>query len=159
VTLADGSAHPEPVEGRAEADPLLECTGFSQADLAAVLELIAGTDVTELDLTVAGSRVTLRRPANASASVTPSATPQPSPDSRSLAIASPLVGVFHPAVKIGDTVSHGQIIGAIEALGMPTTVDAPREGTVEELLVPDGSAVEYGQPLLLLRRTEPARSS
>jgi biotin carboxyl carrier protein len=44
------------------------------------------------------------------------------------------------------------VIGAIEALGMPTNVDAPQEGTVEDLLVLDGGPVEYGQPLLLLRR-------
>jgi biotin carboxyl carrier protein len=44
------------------------------------------------------------------------------------------------------------LIGAIEALGMPTSIDAPRSGTVEELLVQDGDAVEYGQALLILRR-------
>ena len=46
----------------------------------------------------------------------------------------------------------GQSIGAIEALGMPTSVDAPQSGTIEDLLVQDGSAVEYGQPLLIMRR-------
>ena len=35
---------------------------------------------------------------------------------------------------------------------MPTTVDAPQSGTVEDLLVQEGSAVEYGQPLLIMRR-------
>ena len=35
---------------------------------------------------------------------------------------------------------------------MPTNVDAPHSGTVEELLVEAGSPVEYGQPLLILRR-------
>jgi acetyl-CoA carboxylase biotin carboxyl carrier protein len=133
------------------ADPLLEYSGFSEADLAAVLDLVAGTEVTELELTVGGSTVTLRRPAHLPSAPGPVA-PVPPAESHSLAIASPLVGIFHPAVEVGDTVSHGQVIGAIEALGMPTSVDAPREGTVEQLLVPDGSPVEYGQPLLLLRR-------
>jgi biotin carboxyl carrier protein len=35
---------------------------------------------------------------------------------------------------------------------MPTSVDAPQSGTVEDLLVQDGSPVEYGQPLIVLRR-------
>jgi biotin carboxyl carrier protein len=69
-----------------------------------------------------------------------------------LAITSPLVGIFHPAVQAGQQVQTGQSIGAIEALGMPTSVDAPQSGTVEDLLVQDGSPVEYGQPLLILRR-------
>ena len=137
-------------------DPLLKCSGFSEADLAAVLDLVAGTDVVELELTVSGSHVTVRRPPQVSTSaVAPSVPAAEALERRPLAIASPLVGVFHPAVKVGDTVSHGQVIGAIEALGMPTSVDAPQEGTVEDLLVSDGSPVEYGQPLLLLRRSTP----
>ena len=79
--------------------------------------------------------------------------PLPLHEPLSLAIASPLVGIFHPSVSVGGTVESGQPIGAVEALGMPTTVDAPHGGTVEELLVTDGSPVEYGQPLLILRRS------
>jgi acetyl-CoA carboxylase biotin carboxyl carrier protein len=138
------------------ADPLLECSGLSEDDLSAVLGIVAGTDVVELDLTVGGSRVTLRRPPHIAASApSAAARSRPALDNTPLAIASPLVGVFHPAVSTGDTVTQGQVIGAIEALGMPTSVDAPQPGTVEQLLVPDGSAVEYGQPLLLLRRAPP----
>jgi biotin carboxyl carrier protein len=35
---------------------------------------------------------------------------------------------------------------------MPTSVEAGQSGIVEALLVQDGSPVEYGQPLLVLRR-------
>jgi acetyl-CoA carboxylase biotin carboxyl carrier protein len=52
----------------------------------------------------------------------------------------------------GETIQSGQAIGAIEALGIPTNVDAPEGGIVEDILVQDGSPVEYGQPLLTLRR-------
>ena len=62
------------------------------------------------------------------------------------------MGIFRPSVASGDVLAAGQSIGAIEALGMPTSVDAPQSGTVEDLLVQDGSPVEYGQPLLILRR-------
>ena len=132
-------------------DPLAECAGLSEAELAEVLALVASTDIVELDLTFGASRLSLRRPPVVSAAA--SAAPAGAlPDTRSLAIASPLVGVFHPSVQVGDVVNAGQVIGAIEALGMPTSVDAPQAGTVEDLLTADGSAVEYGQPLLLLRR-------
>ncbi len=134
---------------------------MSEEDLAAVLDLVAGSDVTELELTIGASRVTLRRSARVAGTAgdASAAAFEPSLEARPLAIASPLVGVFHPAVDVGDTVSHGQVIGAIEALGMPTNVDAPQEGTVVDLLVPDGSPVEYGQPLLVLRRADGSRSS
>ena len=70
-----------------------------------------------------------------------------------LAITSPLVGVFRTVLTVGASVEAGEPIGAVEALGLPTTVDAPHSGTVEDVLVTDGSPVEYGQPLLVLRRT------
>jgi biotin carboxyl carrier protein len=135
-------------------DPVLAYTGISEADLAAVLELVAGTDVVELDLVVGGSKLKVRRPASAPAALEPTLprTVRAALDAGALAVSSPLVGIFHPAVKPGDAVSHGQVIGAIEALGMPTSVDAPQAGTIEELLVQDGAPVEYGQPLLLLRK-------
>jgi acetyl-CoA carboxylase biotin carboxyl carrier protein len=139
-----------------DSDPLLAYSGLSEADLSAVLGIVAGTDVVELDLSVGGARLKLRRPASASAPLE-STPPAPAAahaahDATALAVSSPLVGIFHLAVGLGDVVTHGQVIGAIEALGMPTSVDAPQEGTVEELLVQDGSPVEYGQPLLLLRK-------
>ena len=136
-------------------DTLAKCSGISERELAQVLALLVGTDIVELDLAFGASRLTLRRPplANALLAAAPAPAAQ---DSSALAIASPLVGVFHPSVAIGDVVSAGQVIGAIESLGMPTSVDAPRPGTVEDLLVPDGSPVEFGQPLMLLRRAAEA---
>ena len=149
----DGST---PRRGRpaARADPLVEHAGLSATELEAVLALVAGTDVVELDLSFANARLSLRRPANLAPSASTSSE-QAATDSAppaSLAIVSPLVGIFHPSVKPGDSVQQGQVIGAIEALGMPTSVDAPQAGTVDDVLVRDGSPVEYGQPLIVLRR-------
>jgi acetyl-CoA carboxylase biotin carboxyl carrier protein len=134
-------------------DALADAAGLSAADLEAVLALVAGTDVVELDVRFGESRVSVRRPPNAAVSAPePVGGASQISDAAVLAIASPLVGIFHPSVATGDIVQQGQAIGAIEALGMPTSVDAPQGGTVEDLLVPDGSPVEYGQPLIVLRR-------
>lgn len=144
-------------------DPLLQSTGVSANQLSQVLDLVAGTDIAELDVTVGTTRLTLRRPPILAASPIESSGPSQTDgrsgeakDSVPLAIASPLVGMFRPAVGPGDKVVTGQTIGRIEALGMPTNVDAPRGGTVEELLVKDGSPVEYGEPLLTLRPVDHA---
>ena len=79
-------------------DPLAECSGVSEGELAEVLALLAGTDIVELDLAFGASRLTLRRPPSASSPLAPTPTPAIQ-DSPSLAIASPLVGVFHPSVS------------------------------------------------------------
>jgi biotin carboxyl carrier protein len=138
-------------------DPLLEAAGISGEQLAEVLGLLSGSDITELDVTLGSTRLSLRRAATTQTEVS---APKPvvTQDPTALAIASPLVGIFRPSVTTGDQVVPGQSIGAIEALGMPTSVDAPQSGTVEELLVHDGSPVEYGEPLLILRRSPRAHA-
>jgi len=137
-------------------DPLLELSGVTAEQLTELLGLINATDIAELDVTLGPTRVSIRRPASFPAVQRQEQAP---PEPRSLAITSPLVGMFHPSVEVGASVEPGQSIGAIEALGMPTSVDAPQSGTVEELLVQDGSPVEYGQPLLIVRRAVQAHET
>jgi acetyl-CoA carboxylase biotin carboxyl carrier protein len=143
----------------ADDDPLLLSAGVSADQLYQVLDLVAGTDISELDLTIGATRLTLRRPPVLATPLNPAVpealtngAPAASGEPPRLAITSPLVGLFRAAVAPGDVVQAGQAIGRVEALGMPTNVDAPQGGTVDELLVHDGSPVEYGQPLLTLRR-------
>jgi acetyl-CoA carboxylase biotin carboxyl carrier protein len=140
---------PQGEPGR-QADPLLTSAGVSGSDLEALLALISGTDITELHVTISGAHLSVKRPPSAAVATIAGVTPQTEP--LALAIASPLVGIFRPSVTTGEHVQQGQSIGAIEALGMPTSVDVTQSGTVEDLLVPDGTPVEYGQPLLILRR-------
>ena len=137
-----------------KSDALSHYAGLTEGDLTRVLDMLAGTDVLELDVTIGSAQLSLRR--------SPGLRPQPvvaagdelypDPEPPTLAITSPLVGIFRPAVQAGEQVQAGQPIGAIEALGMPTSVDAPQGGSIEHVLVDDGTPVEYGQPLLVLRR-------
>jgi acetyl-CoA carboxylase biotin carboxyl carrier protein len=133
-------------------DPLLESAGVSASQLAAILDLVAGSDIAELDVAVGGTRLSLRRPPVLGVSPGQHQAGASAAETGPLAIGSPLVGIFRSSVAPGETVLPGQSIGAIEALGMPTNVEAPQSGTVEDVLVEDGSPVEYGQPLLTLRR-------
>src|ERR1700720_3317611 len=102
-------------------DALLESAGVSAAELAEVVELISGTDISELDVTIGGTRLSLRRPAVMAAGGGTAVSSAAEPHSP--AITSPLVGIFHASVTTGDNVQPGQSIGAVEALGMPTSVD------------------------------------
>jgi biotin carboxyl carrier protein len=141
----------------AEQDPLHACAGLTADQLNAVVGLITATDVTELDVTIGTTRLSLRRPASPAPARAELVPRQREP--QSLAIASPLVGIFRPSVSLGDVVEQGQPIGAIEALGLPTAVEAPHSGTVQEVVVKSGEPVEYGQPLVILRGTSRSGSS
>ena len=135
-----------------EQAPLHACAGLTAEQLNSVVGLITATDVIELDVTIGATRLSLRRPATASSAAASSPSAMNHREPQSLAIASPLVGIFRPSVSVGETVNHGQTIGAVEALGMPTHVEAPDGGIVEEVVASNGEAVEYGQPLIVLRR-------
>jgi acetyl-CoA carboxylase biotin carboxyl carrier protein len=71
-------------------------------------------------------------------------------------VCAPMIGTFYhspepgapPFVAVGDTVVPGQQIGILEVMKMMSPVEAHIAGTVREILVADGSSVEFQQPLL-----------
>ncbi|GLZ52163.1 acetyl-CoA carboxylase biotin carboxyl carrier protein subunit [Actinomycetospora sp. NBRC 106378] len=73
-------------------------------------------------------------------------------------VCSTTVGVFYraaepgaaPFVAEGDTVAVGQQIGIVEAMKLMIPLESDRAGTIAEILVGDGDAVEHGQPVLRL---------
>jgi len=74
------------------------------------------------------------------------------------AIKAPMVGTAYlspqpeapPFIKVGDTVREGQPLLIIEAMKVMNQIPAPRAGKVTQILVSDGTPVEFGQPLLVL---------
>lgn len=74
-------------------------------------------------------------------------------------ITSPVVGTFYaskkeggePLIKVGDTVTEGQVIGIVEAMKLMNEIEATSSGIVEEILVENGELVEWNQPLVRLR--------
>jgi acetyl-CoA carboxylase biotin carboxyl carrier protein len=71
---------------------------------------------------------------------------------------APLVGTFFlapepgaaPFVGVGDAVGTGQQLAIVEAMKLMNPIEADRPGRVVEILVSDGTPVEYGQPLFVL---------
>lgn len=57
-------------------------------------------------------------------------------------------------VKPGDTIRSGQSIAELEADKAALELNAPVDGTVLEILVPEGEMVKVGTPLLKLRLAE-----
>ena len=70
-------------------------------------------------------------------------------------ITAPIVGVFYqaaspeaaPFVKVGDIVSKGQVVGIVEAMKLMNEIESEVDGEIAEILVKNGEAVEFGQPL------------
>jgi len=54
-------------------------------------------------------------------------------------------------VAVGDRVSAGDVLAAIDVLGEFLPVIAPADGRIVGMLVEDGAAVGYGQSLALLQ--------
>lgn len=74
------------------------------------------------------------------------------------AIKAPLVGTFYaapspdqpPFVQVGDTVKKGDVVLIIESMKLMNEVTSDVDGVVQEILVKNGDAVEYDQPLMIL---------
>ncbi|WP_027794361.1 acetyl-CoA carboxylase biotin carboxyl carrier protein [Paraburkholderia acidipaludis] len=73
-------------------------------------------------------------------------------------VTSPMVGTFYrapspgadPFVQVGDTVKEGQTLCIIEAMKLLNEIESDVAGVVKEILVDNGQAVEYGQPLYVI---------
>jgi acetyl-CoA carboxylase biotin carboxyl carrier protein len=63
-------------------------------------------------------------------------------------IKAPLVGYYSqakPALEAGKSVSKGEVVAVITALGLDNDVESPHSGEVTEVLVADGDPVQFGQ--------------
>lgn len=74
-------------------------------------------------------------------------------------VKAPIVGTFYaaaspdepPYVKVGDTVKKGDVLMIIESMKLMNEVTSDFDGVVEEILVSNGEAVEYDQPIMRIR--------
>ena len=74
-------------------------------------------------------------------------------------VKSPMVGTFYTAAspespafaKIGTKVGADSIVCIIEAMKVMNEINSELSGTVTEVLVENGDAVEYGQPLFKVK--------
>ena len=70
-------------------------------------------------------------------------------------VKSPMVGTFYskssptsnPYVEIGAEVKKGTVLCIVEAMKLMNEIESEFNGKIAEILVKDGEAVEYGQPL------------
>ena len=154
--------------------------GSTEGDVAfikALAEILNGHDLTELSVkrdygaddslnvrvarqvAPAAAPVQVMAPsAQAPATSVVQAAPAVDPAQHPGAVTSPMVGTVYlaaepgaaPFVSVGATVAEGQTVLIIEAMKTMNHIPATRAGTVRRILVEDGTAVEYGAPLMIV---------
>jgi len=91
----------------------------------------------------------------------PSAPPPPAVSVRSdlQAITAPMVGTFYrssapgeaPFVEVGSRISAGQPVCILEAMKLMNELESEFSGEVVEILVENGTPVEFGQVLMRVK--------
>jgi acetyl-CoA carboxylase biotin carboxyl carrier protein len=99
-------------------------------------------------------------PAPAAAAAQPKAA-APAQDQKTFTVNSPFVGTFYRSaspdspsfVDVGQVVKKGQVLCIVEAMKLMNEIEAEQPGRLVDVLVQNGSPVEYGETLF---RFEPA---
>jgi len=142
-----------------------------------LIELLHDTDVAEIEISEGEESVRITRgSANQVVVQTPQitapqavvaqpATPQPISDEPTDVAApaghqvkSPMVGTFYRSpspdaaafIEIGSEVKQGDTLCIVEAMKMMNQIEADASGKVLAILVDDGDAVEFEQPLVVI---------
>ena len=136
-----------------------------------MLPLMESRGLVELEMEHQGLRIRLKK---ASSSPAPqlveyvTGVPQPvgppggpkaaAEDSRRVVIKSPMVGTFYrapapdapPFAEVGQDLDVGQVVCIIEAMKLMNEIKSEVAGRIAEVLLDNGSPVEFGQPLFVV---------
>ena len=143
-----------------------------------LIDLLEGSDLAELEIKEGEETVRLSRTPNAvaAAPVQPAVAPTPvaAPTAPAAApaeapaqdndipegqqVKAPMVGTFYASstpgaeafVKAGQQVKAGDTLGIIEAMKMFNQIEAETSGTVKAILVENGQAVEFDEPMFVI---------
>ena len=129
--------------------------------LRRVIEDLAASDVTELELAEGDFRVRLRRSTGLSSRTAEPAVPDDSLDGSP--ISAPFTGIFYraatptaePYAREGDWVEAGAIVGLIETMKIFNEVRVEQAGQIARVLAANGQLVQAGDPLMIVTSGEP----
>jgi len=132
-------------------------------DIKEFIDLLDGTDITELYFEKDGTKIRLRKGSH----YQPKQDAPPAPitkiietvqiaeqdSSKIHIVTSPIVGTFYASsspnsesfVKKGDHVKKGQILCVIEAMKLMNEIESEVDGIIDKILVENGQPVEYGE--------------
>ena len=134
-----------------------------------MLQLMESRGLVELEMEHQGLRIRLKKASSGPspqlveyvagiphpAQAPGSGKPSSAEEGRRIVIKSPMVGTFYrssapdapPFVELGQDLDVGQVVCIIEAMKLMNEIKAEVTGRVVDILVENGSPVEFGQPL------------
>ena len=141
-----------------------------------LIDLMKANDLSELEIVDGQTRIILKRHSQQAApqiitTTTPVMQPAPTPQTANQKtepaseenegleqIPSPIVGTFYaapspnaePFIDVGSHVKAEDVVCIIEAMKVMNEIKSEITGTIKKILVTNGSAVEFGQPLFLV---------
>jgi acetyl-CoA carboxylase biotin carboxyl carrier protein len=145
--------------------------------LKTLIDLVADSDIAELEVTEGEGKVRIvksfpqqqhytppqilqQAPAPQQSAPAPAApTPPAAPEAPTGNIVkSPMVGTFYRApapgkpsyIELGSVVKVADPVCIIEAMKLLNEIEAGFDGVIKEILVENGQAVEFGQPLFVI---------
>lgn len=133
--------------------------------LKTLIDLVSESGVAELEIREGEDHVRIVNPTRASAAalqpqtvITAAGAAAPAPAAEKKTINSPMVGTFYrspspgakPFVEVGQKVAAGDTVCIIEAMKLLNEIEAETDGVIREILVENGSPVEFGQPLFVI---------
>lgn len=143
-------------------------------ELKEIIAVFEQADISELDLERQGVKIRLKKTAEHTQTVQtvqlqpqgippaeiPSGTGEESTE-ETTRIKAPMVGTFYrapapdvsPFVEEGDEIHEGQVICIIEAMKLMNEIKSEVNGTVKKVLVENGQAVEFDQPIFLIKKS------
>jgi acetyl-CoA carboxylase biotin carboxyl carrier protein len=152
-----------------------EASPFDPNLVRELANLLAETDLTEIEVEKGDLRIRVARQVAASmtgtvmAPAASAATPaaavvvanaagDETPANHPGAVLSPMVGTAfrkpspeaRPFVEVGSRVEAGDKLLLVEAMKTFNDIVAPRSGVVTAIFIEDGQPVEYGEPLLVI---------
>lgn len=139
---------------------LVEESGIAEIEVTEGEEKVRITRTTAAAAPVYAAPAPAAAPVAAPASAPAAAAPAAAPTARDLSNAqkSPMVGTFYRApgpnaaafVEVGQQVKAGDTLCIIEAMKLMNEIEAEKSGVVKEILVENGTPVEYGEPLFII---------
>jgi acetyl-CoA carboxylase biotin carboxyl carrier protein len=145
--------------------------------LKTLIDLVAESDISELEITEAEGKVRIVKSAPAAQHYTsmmpthqqlvpsaPATAVAPVAEAAVAAapvghtVTSPMVGSFFraatpggdPFVQVGQQVNVGQALCIIEAMKLLNEIEADKAGTIKAILVENGQPVEFGQAMFVI---------
>ena len=131
---------------------------LSDDDVREILRIIDESDLDELRVETEGLSLHVVRGGAVPAAAPVEVEPMLEETGDGVTIEAPMLGTFYraeapgaaPFVELGTHVEPDTIVCLIEVMKMFTSVVAPCQGRIVEILIQDATMVEYGQPLMYI---------